>query len=90
MHHPVEKLLEFQKDIHPIPDTRNTFVPANRSLAIVAAAAVELVNRRKVPFIGPKLARVRLFNLGWHFPLQVLHFSALCGPNEQKFGTLLT
>ena len=24
------------------------------------------------------------------FPLQKLRFSALCGPNEQKFGELLT
>ena len=35
--------------------------------------------------------RVRNSNLGsCFFGLQMLSFSALCGPNEQKFGELLT
>ena len=34
--------------------------------------------------------RVRICNLGWHFFLWTLCFSALCGPNKQKFGTFLT
>ena len=37
------------------------------------------------------MIRVRPLNLSLcFFRLQMLHFSALCGPNEQKFGELLT
>ena len=42
--------------------------------AIAGLGRAADMDRRKVPFIGPKLARVRLFNLGWHFPLQKLRF----------------
>ena len=35
------------------------------------------------------MTRVRKLNLSLFFCLQMLRFSALCGPNEQKFGELL-